>query len=342
MVSSKKSITLGLLAQKIGAELNGDPETEVFGMNTLQSAGKKEISFLNNNSFIQDLKSTKAAAVIISPDRAELAPCSTIVGDNPYLLYAKATQVFKFLQLIKSEKGISSFADVSATAEIHKSANIGPFCRIEEGARIGKEVSIGSGVVIGSSSKIGNQTLIYPNSTIYHEVSIGSKCIIHSGTVIGSDGLGFAKDEDNWVKIEHLGGVVIGDRVEIGSNSSIDRGSVGYTKIDDDVKIDNLVHIAHNVEIGSGTAIAANSAIAGSSTIGKHCTIAGCCGVVDNIEITDSVHITAMTLVTKSLKQSGTYSSGTPLMNNREWRKSAVTFKKLKDLTSDLKKIKSE
>ncbi len=337
-MSSKKSIKLGLLAKKIGAKFEGDEDKEVLGINTLQNAGNKDITFLTRNSFVKDLQNTKAAAVIISPENKELASCSTIEGKDPHLLYAKATQVFKELNNKNNTIKNSDFLDISSTARVHESANIGPFCRIGEGVIIEEGVSIGSNVDIGKSTKIGKKTRIYPNCSIYEDVSIGQNCIIHSGVVLGSDGLGFAKDQNNWVKIEHLGEVIIGDRVEIGSNSSIDRGSVGSTKIGNDVKIDNLVHIAHNVSIGSGTVIAANSAIAGSTKVGKNCTIAGCCGVVDNIKIADSVHITAMTLVTKSIREPGTYSSGTPLMHNKEWKKSAVAFKRLKDSNTKLKK----
>ena len=168
---------------------------------------------------------------------------------------------------------------------------------------------------------------------MYDSVELGKDCIIHSGAVIGSDGLGFAKENNEWVKIEHLGRVLIGNNVEIGSNSTVDRGSIGDTVIGENVKIDNQVHIAHNVAIGSGTAIAGNSAIAGSTKIGKNCTLAGCSAVVDNIEIVDEVHITAMTLITKSIKESGFYSSGTPFMKNSDWKKNAVAFKKLREIT---------
>jgi UDP-3-O-[3-hydroxymyristoyl] glucosamine N-acyltransferase len=183
--------------------------------------------------------------------------------------------------------------------------------------------------------KVGPNSLIYPNSSLYSDIELGEDVIVHSGAVIGSDGLGFAKEEQNWVKVEHLGDVIIGNRVEIGSNSSIDRGSLGSTKISSDVKIDNLVHLAHNVTIGEHSAIAANSAVAGSTSIGKRCTIAGCCGIVDNIQIVDDVHITAMTLVTKSIKTAGIYSSGTPLMKNKEWKKSAIKFKNLYKTLND-------
>ena len=229
------------------------------------------------------------------------------------------------------------YGPIESSAEIDSSATIKPFASISENVVIQEGVTIGEGVYIGKNSLISSNSKICPNVSIYSSVEIGRECIIHSGTVIGSDGLGFARKNNSWEKVEHLGGVIIGDRVEIGSNTSIDKGSLESTNISDEVKIDNLVHIAHNVFVGSATVIAANSAIAGSTKVGKNCTIAGCCGIVDNIEIADSVHITAMTLVTKSIKKSGTYSSGTPIMENKEWRKNAIAFKKLKDLINNLK-----
>ena len=188
------------------------------------------------------------------------------------------------------------------------------------------------GVFIGEGCRVGKGSIIYANVSIYDSVNIGEECILHSGVVIGSDGLGFAKDNGSWIKIEHLGEVIIGANVEIGSNSTIDRGSIGNTLIGDNVKIDNQVHVAHNVVIGSGTAIAGNSAIAGSTKIGKNCTLAGCSAIVDNIEISDEVHITAMSLITKSIIESGYYSSGTPFMKNSDWKKNAVAFKRLHGL----------
>ena len=334
MVSIKPTIKLGQLAKKIGAVLDGDPDFSVSGLNTLSEAREGEVSFFVRKSFLSQLENTKAGAVIISKENSKLAPCHAIIGEDPYLLYAKATQIFKNLDKIQKTGLVSTLTDISTSAKISSTANIGSFTKIGEDVEIEEEVDIGSGVVIGDFVKIGRKTTIYPNVSIYDSVSIGSECIIHSGTVIGSDGLGFAREDDHWIKVEHLGRVIIEDKVEIGSNCSIDRGSVGDTLINKQVKIDNLVHIAHNVSIGSCTAIAANSAIAGSTSIGRNCTIAGCCGIVDNIEITDSVNITAMTLVTKSIKNSGTYSSGTPLMENKEWRKNAVAFKKIKDLIS--------
>ena len=330
-MSSEKGITLGELTKRLKAKLVGDPQKEVFGINTLKNASADEISFLSRSSYIKDLKSTLACAVIISEDQASLASCDVIVGTDPYLLYAKCTKIFKDLEKNKVMKGISEKAEISSSARVNPSACIGPFCQIGDNVEIGEGVSLGSGIKIYDATKIGNGTKIYSNSTIYHSVIIGRNCIVHSGTVIGSDGFGFAREKDNWVKIEHLGKVIIGDNVEIGSNCSIDRGSLGDTFINDEVKIDNQVHLAHNVNIGRATAIAANTAIAGSTSVGKNCTISGGCGIIDNLKITDSVNITAHSLVTKSINKSGTYTSGTVLMEHNLWKRNAIAFKKLKD-----------
>ena len=331
-MSSEKGITLGELAKQLDAKLIGDPKRFIEGINTLSDATAKEISFFSRKKYLKDLKNTKACAVIIGKEDKDLASCDVLIAEDAYLLYAKATHVFKTLNVKTEEIGISKLADVSSSARISASANIGPFCKISDDVEIGDKVSIGSGVTIGSSSKVGDKTLIYSNVSIYDSVSIGTNCIIHSGTVIGSDGLGFARAGENWVKIEHLGKVIIGDDVELGSNCSIDRGSVGDTHLDDQVKLDNDVHLAHNVHVGRASVIAANTTVAGSTTIGKNCTISGGCGIIDNLIITDSVHITALSLVTKSITKSGTYTSGTPLMDHSLWKRNAVAFKRLKDL----------
>ncbi|MFL2701727.1 MAG: UDP-3-O-(3-hydroxymyristoyl)glucosamine N-acyltransferase [Gammaproteobacteria bacterium] len=328
-MSLVSGISLKELAYKIGADLEGDPTKEVIGLNTLDSASNDEVAFIARESFLSSITSTKAGALICSNDLSKGYSGNKLIGEDPYLLYARSTKVFKELDNTNTALGISKLAHVGKNVSISEKSNVANFANVSDGVTIEDGVLIGSGVFIGENSVIRSGSKIYPNVTIYDSVEIGSNCIIHGGTVIGSDGLGFAKDKGKWVKIEHLGKVIIGDNVEIGSNTSIDRGSVGNTLIEDNVKIDNLVHLAHNVKIGSGTAIAANSAVAGSSSIGKNCTLAGCCAVVDNIEVTDEVHITAMSLITKSIKEKGVYSSGTPFMKNKDWKKNAVSFKKL-------------
>ena len=334
-MSLVSGISLKELAQKIGADLEGDADKEVVGLNTLDLASNNEVSFIARKSFLSSLPLSKAGALICSNDLSEGYSGNKLIGEDPYLLYARCTKVFKELTNISPILGISKFVQVGNNVSISKKSSVANFVNISDGVTIEDDVVIGSGVAIGENSVIGCGSKIYPNVTIYDSVVIGSNCIIHSGTVIGSDGLGFAKHKGEWLKIEHLGKVLIGDNVEIGSNTSIDRGSVGDTLVEDNVKIDNLVHLAHNVKIGSGTAIAANSAVAGSSSIGKNCTLAGCCAVVDNIEVADEVHITAKSLITKSIREKGVYSSGTPFMKNDDWKKNAVSFKKLHKLITN-------
>ena len=331
-MSSSAGITLENLAQEIGAELKGDHEKIILGLNSIEKANKDELSFIFRDTFIPLLATTTAGAVILSEDNLGNYNGNALIGENPHLLYAKASKVFMELRNPKVAPFTSKLAAVHGSANIGDGSTINSFVTVSEGVVLDGCVSVGPSSFLGKEVRIGTGTIIHSNVSIYEGVEIGSNCIIHSGAVIGSDGLGFAKDGKDWHKIEHLGRVIIGNNVEIGSNSSIDRGSVGNTKIDDNVKIDNQVHLAHNVEIGEGTAIAARSAIAGSSKIGRYCTLAGCCAVVDNVEISDEVHITAMTLITKSIKEPGTYSSGTPFMKNKDWKKSAVLFKKLNKL----------
>lgn len=331
-MSSSAGITLEDLAQEIGAELKGDREKIILGLNSIEKANKDEVSFISRDKFLPLLATTTAGAVILSEDNSDNYNGNALLGNNPHLLYAKASKIFMELRNPQDAPFISKLAAIHGSANIGDASTINSFVTVSEGVVLNGCVSIGPSSFLGKEVKIGTGTIIHPNVSIYEGVEIGSHCIIHSGTVIGSDGLGFAKDGQDWHKIEHLGKVIIGNNVEIGSNSSIDRGSVGNTRIDDNVKIDNQVHIAHNVEIGEGTAIAARSAIAGSSKIGRYCTLAGCCAVVDNVEISDEVHVTAMTLITKSIKEPGTYSSGTPFMKNKDWKKSAVLFKKLNKL----------
>lgn len=331
-MSSDPSITLSLLADKLGLKLVGDAKKVVRGLSTLEEANTSQISFLSRSTHLKNLIKTGAAAVILKEEYAESCPCDYLISEDPYLSYAKASHIFKELLHPKNESLISEYSDISSNAKIGRNVSIGPYSVISEGVDIGSDVEIGSGVFIGKNSKIDDKTSINSNTSIYHDIEIGSSCIIHSGTVLGSDGLGFAKENGDWVKIEHLGKVILGNNVEIGANCCIDRGSAGNTVLGNNVKLDNAVHLAHNVKIGDSTAIAANTAIAGSAQVGRNCTISGNCGIIDNIFITDEVNITALTLVTKSILKPGTYSSGTPMMEHGLWKRNAIAFKKLKDL----------
>ena len=329
-MSSLKTFKLSQLAEILGAELVGNPDKEIVGISSLESATCEEISFIAREAYVTHLEQTESGAVICNSEMAKIFEGNKLITTNPYLLYAKCTKLFKEKPILI--EGISKLSHIEDSASVSETASIANFVSVSENVEIEDDVIIMSGVSIGKGCKIGKGTILYANVSLYDSVSIGNDCIIHSGAVIGSDGLGFAKEAGEWVKIEHLGRVSIGNNVEIGSNTTIDRGSIGDTVVGNNVKIDNQVHIAHNVIIGSGTAIAGNSAIAGSTQIGKNCTLAGCCAIVDNINVADEVHITAMSLITKSIKESGFYSSGTPFMKNSDWKKNAVAFKKLHQL----------
>jgi UDP-3-O-[3-hydroxymyristoyl] glucosamine N-acyltransferase len=330
-VSPLTSFKLSELANILEAELDGNPDTEIFGLSSLDLASEEDISFISRESFIPQLQSTNAAAIICSKALSDHYKGNKLISDDPYLLYAKCSSLFKSKPL--QNPGISKLASVDSSASVADSAVISNFVSVSKNSIIEDDVILMPGVFIGNDTVVRKGTIIHSNASIYESIEIGEGCIIHSGVVIGSDGLGFAKESNQWVKIEHLGKVLIGNNVELGSNTTIDRGSVGDTVLGDNIKIDNLVHIAHNVSIGSGSAIAANSAIAGSTKIGKNCTLAGCTALVDNIQIVDEVHITAKSLITKSIKESGIYSSGTPFMKNSDWKKNAVGFKKLHKLS---------
>ena len=272
--------------------------------------------------------------MIVSPQMLGFCPSAALVSDNPYLSYAKATRLFKKANRVA--EGVHPSAVMAASAHIAKGVCIGANAVIGERVCIGAGTSIGPGCVIADDVSIGEQGLLHANVSLYNGVQIGNQVTLHSGSVIGADGFGFAPSSAGWQKIEQLGTVVIGNQVEIGANTSVDRGALDNTVIGNNVIIDNLVQIAHNVVIGDGTAIAGCTAVAGSTQIGKNCTIAGGVGIVGHIHLTDGVHVTAMTLVTKSIDKPGSYSSGTPMMETKLWHKAAVRFSQLNTMAKQL------
>lgn len=329
---------LDQLAQLLETDFVGDGAYEVFGIATLANAGAGQLSFLSNPRYRKELISTRAGVVIVSPDMVDACPCHCLVSDSPYRVYAKASQLF--LPHLNHPNGIHPSAVVAPTARIDSSASIGANCSIADDVTIGPDSILYPGVSVGERSSVGAGCRIYANVSIYHDVSIGDRVSLHSAVVVGSDGFGYAPAADfnneGWVKIAQLGGVRIGDDVEIGAGTTIDRGALDDTVIGNRVIIDNQVQIAHNVTIGDNTGIAGCAAISGSTRVGRNCTIAGGAGLVGHIVIADGVHITAMSMVTRSITERGSYSSGTPMMNTREWRRSAVRFSQLDDLARRL------
>lgn len=332
------TFTLAEIAEKIGATLvAGNSQLLVSGIGSVDSATSQQVTFLANASYRKQLSVTKAAAVIVHPDLQDECPSAALVMNNPYMGFAKLSQVFDNLPV--QAAGIHPSATIADSATLADDVSIGANAVIGEYVDIQSGCRIGPGCVVGDHSIIGAGSLLHANVVFYHDVVVGENGIFHSGCVIGADGFGFAPDAGKWQKIAQLGGVRIGDRVEIGANTTIDRGALGNTHIGNDVKLDDQIMIAHNVVIGDGCAIAGTTGIAGSAVLGKNCTIAGGVGIVGHIEITDGVHITGMSLVSKSIKESGIYSSGTAIMPANEWRKSATRFRQLDDIARRLKKV---
>ncbi len=335
------TLTLAQLAQQLNVELRGDTDVRVSTVASLQRAGPGALSFLANPKYRRYLKNTRASAVVLSGRDAQDSPVPVLVSDNPYACYARAARLL--YPQDKPRCGIHPSAIIDETAEIDPSAWIDANTVVAEGAKIGPTVQIGPGCIVGAKVEIGQGSQLVARVTVLAEAHIGNRAILHPGVVIGSDGFGLAEVEGRWEKVPQLGSVDIGNDVEIGANTTIDRGSVENTIIEDGVKIDNQVQVAHNVFIGEQTAIAACVGISGSARIGRHCKLSGGVGVVGHLEIADRVHITGMSMVTRSISEPGTYSAGTPLMENRQWRRNAVRMKQLDALTrrvSSLEKSK--
>lgn len=326
--------TLGELAQLLDISCVGDAGTVITGLATLSSADSNQLSFLANSRYQKALETSTAAAVIVAPDMVDNCPVACLVSSNPYLSYALATQLFA--PSLASGAGIHSSAVIGENANIASSATIAAHSVIGDNVSIGANTVVSAGCVVGHDCIVGDDCILHANVTLYHQVTLGNKVIIHSSAVLGADGFGFSpaanKLVDGWVKIAQLGGVTVGDRVEIGAGTTIDRGALDDTVIGNGVILDNQVQIAHNVRLGDNTAIAGCTAVAGSTTIGSNCTIAGKVGIIGHLTIVDGVHVTAMSLVTKSIGKAGSYSSGTMMQESRAWRRSAVRMSQLDEL----------
>lgn len=335
-----KKFTLGELATYLGAKVHGDPDYQVTTMASLEKANSSQVSFLSNPKYLPYLKNCQAGALLLKPDQAADFSGNSLLLANPYLGFAKLSHLFDDN---KPATGvIHPTAIIAEGAEIDPSAHIGAFVVIEAGCKVAAGAMIGAHSVLAKGCVIGKNTLLHPRVTLYRRVEVGDACIIHSGAVLGCDGYGFAPTNGDWEKIAQLGNLVIADQVEIGANTTIDRGALDNTHIDRDVKIDNLVHIAHNVKIGEHTAITAQVGIAGSTDIGANCMFGGHSGIAGHIKICDGVQVTGMSMITGSINKSGLYSSGTGLLSNSNWRKSAVRFRQLEELNQKVKNLQNQ
>lgn len=334
------SYTVKQLAKLLDARVIGDGDCVIDRAMPVDEASSGAISFVGSAKYAGCLQTTRASALIVNEALAEQVKGTALVVANPRAAHARVVALLYPLPI--REPGIHTTAVVDASARVATSACIAANAVIEAGVQIGEGSYIGPGCVVGRDSNIGNHVQLNANVTIYYGCRIGDDCIIHSGSVIGADGFGFEREGEQWLKIPQVGGVVIGRNVEIGACSTVDRGALKDTVIEDGVKLDNHIQIAHNVYVGANTVMSNGVGVAGSTRIGKNCLIGGMTGIKDNIEIVDDVIITAMSLVSKPLTKPGSYSSNTPIDDTRTWRKNTARFRQLDELARKIHQLEKK
>jgi UDP-3-O-[3-hydroxymyristoyl] glucosamine N-acyltransferase len=328
-------VTLEEIVARLGGELAGDGKLEVSAITTLEAAGPGQLSFLANPKYRAKLATTRATAVIVAPEVVKDCPTAAIVTPQPYLYFARVAQWLH--PKSRPPVGIHPSAVVEGT--VSESASIGPNVRIGSGTVVGDHVVIEANCCLGEDCRIGEDSWLHAGVSIYSGCRIGARAIIHSGAVIGADGFGFARESDgSWVKIPQTGRVVIGADVEIGANTTIDRGALEDTIIEDGVKLDNQIQIGHNVRIGAHTAIAGCAGIAGSARIGKRCTFGGAAMILGHLEIADDVNVSSGTMIAKSVTKAGNYTGWVPFLEHSEWLKN---FSRLRHLDTMADKIRA-
>ncbi len=328
---------LGDLANALQLSLQGDAERSIEELAPIERATATQLSFVVNRRYAKALRRSAAGAIILPESMAAEAPGNYLISADPYASYALASWVLCPDQ--PAQAGIHTSAEIDSTALIASSASIGACVIIEAGVQIGEHVVVGAHCVIGKNATIGPGTRLFARVTIYHACRLGAGCRVQSGSVIGSEGFGYAPSVDGWQAIHQVGGVRIGDRVHIGANTTIDRGAIDDTVIGDGVILDNQIQIAHNVNIGDNTAIAGCVGIAGSTRIGRHCQIGGACNIVGHLVIADGVVLNAASLVTQSIDEPGRYSSGMPLQPSGAWRRTYVALGKLDELIKRVRRL---
>ena len=335
-----KSYSLGEIASRLDLRLIGDPDCQIQGLGTLSSAKMGDISFLSNISYLRQLAKTSASAVIVEESQADLVPTNALIAEQPYVAFAYVSQLFAKQSEVAA--GVHASASVADSVSLGEGVYIGANAVIEDDVEIGANSSVGPGTFIGRGVRLGERCRLYAQVTLYHEVRIGSRVNIHSHAVIGADGFGFAFDGERSIKIQQLGAVWIGDDVDVGAGTTIDRGAIEDTIVEDGVKIDNQVQIGHNCHIGAHSVICGCTAIAGSAKIGRYCVLGGASGMVGHLSLADGVQVSAMSLVNKSITEPGTYSSGTGQMKIADWKRAIVRFQQLDSIarrSKDLEKL---
>lgn len=338
MTTSPNGVTLGELAVRFGCTLKGDPDVRVSHVATLEAAGPDAVTFLANPNYRRYLPQTRAGVVIVDPRLADACPGAALLAANPYATYARIAAVLH--PLPAAIAGTHPGAFVDAAARVDATASVGPRAVIEAGAVIGARAVIGPGCVVMQGARIGADTRLIANVTLCHGVVIGERCILHPGAVIGADGFGLAPDRGEWLKVPQVGSVTIGNDVEIGASTTVDRGAIDDTVIADGVKLDNQIQVAHNVRIGAHTAIAACSGISGSAVIGQRCMIGGMVGIAGHLTICDDVVVTGESFVSGSIRKPGYYSSGLPIDETTRFRKNAARFTRLDELAREVKRLR--
>lgn len=332
--------SLNQLAEKVGGIVQGDATYQVTAVGTLVAASQSDISFLTNLKYKKHLADTQAGAVIVNSDAAPFVKGNAIVVTDPHVAYAKIAAVIH--PPIIPTQAIHPAAWVDPESHCGDNVSIGPQVVIEAGVTLANNVIIGAGCVVQRGSQIAANTQLMANVTVYHGVRIGERVLIHSGAVIGADGFGFANDQGKWIKVPQLGGVQIGNDVEIGANTCIDRGAIEDTIIEEGVKLDNQIQIAHNVTVGAHTVMAGTSGIAGSTEVGKHCIIGGGVAINGHLKIVDKVVFTGMSMVTKSIKKPGVYSSGMPAEPSDKWQRNTIRYRQSEKLFERVKQLESK
>ncbi|ATO31954.1 UDP-3-O-(3-hydroxymyristoyl)glucosamine N-acyltransferase [Dickeya dianthicola] len=331
------SIRLDALAQQLDAQLHGDGDIVITAVASMHSAQAGQITFLSDSRYREQLNSTQASAVVLTEADLPFCDMAALVVKNPYLAYARMAQLMDTTPA--PAQGIAPSAVIAPDARLGDGVSVGANAVIESGVELGNGAIVGAGCFIGKNARIGAGTRLWANVTIYHNVVLGEQCLIQSGAVIGSDGFGYANDHGNWIKIPQLGTVIIGDRVEIGASTTIDRGALDDTIIGNGVIIDNQCQIAHNVVIGDNTAVAGGVIMAGSLKIGRYCMIGGASVINGHMEICDKVTVTGMGMVMRPITEPGVYSSGIPLQPNKVWRKTAALVMNIDEMSKRLKAV---
>jgi len=334
------SYRLSEIAAQLGGRILGRAEACITQVATLETAQPTQISFLANSKYRAKLATTRAGAVILGEADADATELPRIISDNPYAYFARVSAMLN--PLPEAKYGIHPSAVIGAGVKIDSTASIAATAVIGDGVMIDAYSVVGEGCYIGNNVKIGSHARLYPHVVIYHDCLIGDNLIAHSGAVIGSDGFGIAMDEGHWIKIPQIGRVVVGNDVEIGANTTIDRGALDDTVIEDGVKLDNQIQVAHNVRIGAHTAIAGCVGIAGSTTIGRYCLIGGSAGILGHLQIADHVEIASFTLIGKSIREAGSYAAIFPFSKTEDWRKNSVHLRHLDDLAGRIRILEQQ